>query len=405
MADSSENGGHLKSEASPLVKKGLYGLDALEAIDDGDQRVSCTPKSLTVSNSDTPSPSSFYKRLDPPRFRIFLVILACAQNSLVGGLIYGWASVIPLFTAPLDEGGADLTLTDCTIIFSRASCAGMVSTLLLGHILDRAGPRVCSVVAHSLIAAGSLMFAVAPYLPLPPWNPNSFDRIAAATCFLALGGPGIQVSIIHVANLFPKQRFLMLSIINGTISFSFAVLACFDIMWVNYGIGYQSLFGCFSVLVLISLILSATLWPDAAYEEVLENDSFDFLEPSMHGPTPEDSYLAGITSHSHLLHEAPLDAYLRTLAVGVGHEDREDCPDADHYFRPSVRVSRQISFIASKKAMEQGELELIHPKDRPFAQQLRHGLYLRNFAVFNVLCFFANFYVGAITAEVSASLQ
>jgi hypothetical protein len=55
--------------------------------------------------------------------------------------------------------------------------------------------------------------------------------------------------------------------------------------------------------------------------------------------------------------------------------------------------------------MEQGELGLMHPKDHPFAQQLRHGLCLRNFVVFNVLCFFANFSVGAITAEESASLQ
>ena len=149
--------------------------------------------------------------------RIALAVLACLQNSLVGGLVYGWASLNStlLTTEPFPRGGCGLTLADTTVIFAMASCTGMASTLLLGFCLDRFGPRVCSVTSHVAIAAGCQLFAAS----------TAFTGFALATCLIAFGGPGIQVSIVHLANLFPKNQFTALAMLNGTISISMSVFA------------------------------------------------------------------------------------------------------------------------------------------------------------------------------------
>lgn len=256
-------------------------------------------------------------------------------------------------------------------MFSWASCAAMVSTLALGIVLDRYGPRLCSVLAHAIIALGCQVFAMS----------NRFETFALAVCLISLGGPGIQVSIVHLANLFPDNQYLVLSCLNGTISISFAVFAMFDWLWEKYpNVGFRSLFGYYALVVLVSLVASAIYWPDEPFEAPeKEYDPLEFLEP-----TPEEDYFEATTAHRHLL-EQPLDSYLR----------------ADI----NPQLVRHNSYRASKKALDRGDEALISLKDQPFWRQFCSGTYFRTVLFFVTVCFLANFYVASFSTEVCGSMR
>ena len=296
--------------------------------------------------------------------KLALATLACVQNSLVGGLIYGWASMQPLLTSSTEETGAGLTPTESTTIFSWATCIGMAATLLLGYVLDRFGPRLCSCVSHISIGVGCMVFSVA----------TTFETFAIGSCLMSFGGPGIQVSIVHLANLFPENKFLSLSLLNGTICVSFAVFTTIEWFWEMYPeLSFRPLFAYFAGLVGLSLVGSAFCWPDVAYEAHTDNSPHYEM-------TVEEEYIEAKTAHQHLL-EQPLGSYLR--------EDR------------SHSIERQESYIVSKKALASGMEEMISLKDLPFRQQLYSAVYLRSLVFFIATCFLANFYVASITTEVS----
>jgi hypothetical protein len=189
---------------------------------------------------------------------------------------------------------------------------------------------------------------------------------------MAFGGPGIQVSIVHLANLFPENQFLTLSFLNGTISISFAVLAGFDYLWETYAVSYRSLFEYYSLLIVLSLIASVLYWPDKPFEAPQKRASIS--------PSAEDDYIEACTAYQHLM-EQPLDSYLRT----------------DPHHR---ELQRSMSYIFSEKAIESGNVNLVSLKDQPFHKQLMSGTYIRALLCFITSCFLANFYVGSISTEV-----
>jgi len=325
-----------------------------------------TPSSRTLS-SETTTSSSHEEIPASQTYRIALAFLACVQNSLIGGLVYGWASFNIVLTGDKAKGGADLTLPQSTFIFSIASCVGMASTLLLGCALDRFGPRMCSIISHITIGLGCQLFA----------GSSSFSGFMIATCLMAFGGPGIQVSIVHLANLFPDNQFTALSMLNGTISISFSVLAIFSWLWETYEwLSYRQFFNFLVFLVIASLLASIFFWPDRSFKAPKKDTS---QLSGTHEPTPEEDYIEASTAHQHIM-EQPLDSFLRK--------------DSSH------QIERHESFILSKKAIESGILDMVSLKDAPFRRQLFSGSYMRGNLFFLVSCFLANFYVASITIEV-----
>ena len=322
--------------------------------------ISPDPRAVQLRSEGTDLPES-------QTYRIALALLACLQNSLVGGLVYGWASINPMLTEPeYPKGGCGITLADSTLIFSMASCTGMAATLALGFVLDQWGPRVCSVVAHVAIVAGCQLFAVS----------RTVTGFTVATCLVAFGGPGIQVSIVHLANLFPRNQFTALAMLNGSISISVSVFAIFSWLWEKYEwISYRQLFGTFSIAVVFSLLASLAFMPDFSFKAPSPD------EAQRHDRnTIEDDYIEAETVHQRWMLEQPLNSYLRK----------------EH----PARLARSDSYILSKKAIESGVLDMVSLKDAPFATQFLSGYYQRGNLFFGVVCFLANFYVASITIEV-----
>jgi len=202
---------------------------------------------------------------------------------------------------------------------------------------------------------------------------------------MAFGGPGIPTSVVHLANLFPNNCFLVMTTITGSTTLSFSILSIFDILWSRYNIGFRSLFGWYTVVIIVSAISAFILWPDTTYHAddfVTENDArYDALNQD--NPPTEQHFVTSLVEHEHLI-EQPLDATLRV--------------NEDH------RLDRHGSYLLSRQAMESGNataLANISLKDLPFRSQVSNGCYWRIAILFVAFSFFANFYVASVTVEVS----
>lgn len=297
-------------------------------------------------------------------YRLFLFLLACCQNALMGGLVYGWPALSNMLTEPPNpKGGCGLRLAQTTVLFTLASITGMISTLVLGYLLDIRGPRFCSLCSHISILCGCIGFSRSSHMM----------GYGVSMCCIGFGGPGIGVSIVHLANLFPRNQFTALSLLNGSISISMSVFALFGFLWETYDwIAYRHLFEHFGGLVALSMMATLYIWPDY---------SFKSAAIARHAkPTVEDDYIEATTAHQRWMTEQPLDSFLRQNQPGL---------------------ERHNSFLVSKKAMESGLTDQISLKDAPFWRQFCSGYYIRGNAFFLVICFWANFYVASITMELA----
>jgi MFS family permease len=306
--------------------------------------------------------------------RKLLVAFAVLQNVFVGGIVFGWAGIAgTVLIAPEQDGGAGLTLDQTTDIFAMAAFFASFSSLPLGIVLDKWGPRVASFLSIVIIGIGIQTMASA----------RSYKAFAAGTCLTAFGGPGVQMSTVHLANLFPDNLFFVMSFVNGSISCSFAILPIFSMLWETYGIGIRPMFQAYLLVVFASALGSLLFWPDSPYETDDSGLNELLLTPKTRRtpfpPASPQKMVKESTKHTHLI-EQPLDSYLRSN---------------------ESKLNRHESFLVSRKALEEGQVSLVGLKDSPFRKQLASGSYIRMLVIFVATSFFANFYIASITTEVS----
>jgi hypothetical protein len=302
--------------------------------------------------------------------RLALFGVAAVQNSLMGGFVYGWPALSKMLTDDeTSRRGCGLTIGETTWLFTVASTTGMISTLLLGYILDRWGPRLCSVCSHAAILSGSFYFA---------FGATKVVGFGIGISLVAFGGPGIIVSTVHLANLFPSHQFTAMSLLNGTIAFSMSVLALFAMLWDRYrAISYRHLFGAFGLVVGLSLIASILVWPDfsytppADYDDDDDNDEHDAAtadsrrrrrvpgrdhqrRATNNVALKDDYYVAAATLHQHsvLTIEQPLSSFLR-------NNDDGHFPGLTQ-FVPSIQKSSGERVAGGSLAKGRAVLDPIH---------------------------------------------
>lgn len=151
------------------------------------------------------------------------------------------------------------------MMFVIASFFNFLGPLVLGILLDKFGPRACSLVSLALIGLGSLLFSFSDINSLPMFIP--------AMCLIAFGGPGTQSAIIHLSNLFPKWKATATALITGSFQLSFIVFLIFDQLWLIHQISYSTLFLCYCVVCVLNVGVSFFCWPDEPYryEEELQD--------------------------------------------------------------------------------------------------------------------------------------
>lgn len=197
---------------------------------------------------------------------------------------------------------------------------------------------------------------------------------------MAFGGPGIQSAVIHLANLFPDQKFTVMSCMSGSVSLSFAIFPLFDLLWNRYGVGLRVMFRSYLLAIALSALTAQLLWPDKPYETDDDKEQTRRNNGSPYPtPTPERAFVDA-AAHTHLV-EAPLGSYLRS--------------NSRH------QMSRHLSYRKSVVSMLAGDYAALSLKDQPFWCQLFSGVYVRILLVFCCTFFMANFYVASLPTELA----
>jgi MFS family permease len=342
---------------------------------------------------------------DPPSWpaRFGLLAFAVLQNGLLGGIIFGWASIdSTMLVASIDKGGAGVNPEKTSHVFSWASSVAMLSSFFLGCVLDTCGPRVCSIVSCLSIAIGSALLAAQ----------TNFTQFSVGACFTAFGGPGICTSIIHIANLFPSFRNLIMSLLSGSIAISFSIFSVFDYLWHHFEFAtFQNLFRFYAFFVAILALLAFFIYPDEPFEEMGD----DYLGYD----TPED-YEMEVGEETELIGNvsaSPKTVIKQVASLTTIHEHHRHDP---HHIEsvvagPSLVIQQPLtsylrayersdSFMISRDVMETDDPNkelMISLKDQPFFRQLFSGSYFRSSLFFWTCTFATNFYVSSISKELA----
>lgn len=301
------------------------------------------------------------------RQRVAFVALACLQTSLFGAIILGWSSIAgTLAVAKKEDGGAGLSMPHAARLFAIASSSTMLSCLVLGFVLDRFGPRTCSVVGHLLIGSGCLIVGLS----------SASLQCTLGMSFIAIGGRGVTSSVFHVANLFPAKKLFLMSLFNGTTNISFCILALFDWLWEQFDVSSQTSFSWFALLALSSAVISWCSWPDKPFQE----SEYVCANETQH-PFDTHAELADTALNLFNFGEKPLDSFLSgpsKYSLGSKQSDRN-----------------------SQFALQNGQKDYVSLKNQSFWCQLRSGSYLRSLVFFVVTIFCANFYVATFAMELA----
>lgn len=135
---------------------------------------------------------------------IFWSIIGVTQTLLTAGIVFGWASLLPV----LRDEGIDYAPEEFSRIFTCGAVGNYVSTLIFGLILDHYGPRWTAIVASVLFSVGCVLFH----------NHNSYYSLLFGFGLLGFSGPGIQMPTLHLANLFSNAADSDTSAVNDSSS-------------------------------------------------------------------------------------------------------------------------------------------------------------------------------------------
>ena len=149
------------------------------------------------------------------------------------------------------------------LFFAVASTTYNISTLPVGTILDRYGPRTAAIMGSICLAIGTILMAFAFYIP-------EFDGYIVGNIFLALGGTFIFVPSFAIANAFPKYSGTIVATVTGAFDASAAVLLFYRLAYEGTGGSFtpDKFFTLYLLVPVAILIGQLTLMNEDAYKTV-----------------------------------------------------------------------------------------------------------------------------------------
>ncbi|ETK87900.1 hypothetical protein, variant 3 [Phytophthora nicotianae CJ01A1] len=174
-----------------------------------------------------------------------------------------------------------------------AVSSSMWSNLLLGLVFDkyvmtivailrqtddicvcRFGPRVTKSISLVLLITGALLMGNAHYRE----NSEGIDLLLYGMILVGFSGPGIQLSGIHMSNLFPEATALVACFIVGGLQLSFLIFTLFDLACVHLEMSMVTIFEVYAGVVFLSLIGTVLTEPDTPFE-VIPSEEHELLSP------------------------------------------------------------------------------------------------------------------------------
>jgi hypothetical protein len=115
------------------------------------------------------------------------------------------------------------------------------------------------------VLAGMILLALSAH---PGVQLNAF---LSAIVLIGFWGPGVQVSLFHLSNLFPKATNTVTTLISGTFQLGFTMFMVVKVMFERAEIPlYVSAFG-YAALLVVLLIAGLLMWPDQPVSRMLDD--------------------------------------------------------------------------------------------------------------------------------------
>ncbi|KAI5970256.1 hypothetical protein CANMA_000608, partial [Candida margitis] len=181
----------------------------------------------------------------------------------------------PETTTSLVHSAASEVVAKCTPqdlklnkIFTVAAVVTNVSALVIGHVLDNFGPKVCGLIGAGFLYLASFVFIYAKQLQMSPFWSLWFDPYLMGYSFLALGGPFTFISSFQLSNSFPERSGTILAMLTGAFDASSAVFLLYRILY-NKSHGEFTLDTFFRVYLLVPIFITIaqlTVMPSESYQ-------------------------------------------------------------------------------------------------------------------------------------------
>mmetsp|Transcript_10834 Transcript_10834/g.20267 ORF Transcript_10834/g.20267 Transcript_10834/m.20267 type:complete len:513 (+) Transcript_10834:163-1701(+) len=278
------------------------------------------------SDASTSNISQRHKRLTSSP--LFWSSIGVTQTLLTAGIVFGWASLLPV----LRDEGVEHTPQEFARIFTGGAVGNYVSTLAFGVILDHYGPRSTAIVASLLFSVGCIMCC----------HQDSFTSLLVGFGLIGFSGPGIQMPTLHLANLFLGEAreggsgggAIYMSAQAAAFDGGTAVFAIVRMAHQRYNMKTSTFFLIYLVIPLWVLLTALFYWPDdvlpnQSQEETLSKTTTSrtgrnspYIGPGSPYLSPGMIRLREVNKKNASLYDAPLSVVLRhssfwTLAIWV----------------------------------------------------------------------------------------
>ena len=226
------------------------------------------------------------------RHPILFASIAVSHTLLCAGIVFGWASLLPL----LRDEGIHLSSADFTRIFTHGAVGNYLSSLPFGLILDRAGPKRLGILASPFFACGVWLCIMA--VPEEGTRPDPSRTWCLDLGFTLLGfsGPAIQLPVLHLARLFPGDAVeggsggaaLFMSAQAGAFDGGTIIFYVFSLLTstIPGGLSLKTMFRFYIIVPAYTLATSIFFWPN----EILQDSSDTDENASMASPRRRGSF-------------------------------------------------------------------------------------------------------------------
>ncbi|KAK1945157.1 Protein FMP42 [Phytophthora citrophthora] len=109
-------------------------------------------------------------------------------------------------------------------------------------------------------------------------NEEDHDLLLYGMMLVGFSGPGIQLSGIHMSNLFPEATALVACFIVGGLQLSFLIFTLFDLAYMHTGMPMSAIFEVYAGVLFLSLIGTLVTEPDTPFE-VVPSEEHELLSP------------------------------------------------------------------------------------------------------------------------------
>jgi len=151
--------------------------------------------------------------------------------------------------------------------FAIASASTNISSLPVGTLLDRYGPRFTSLIGCFSIALGSLFLASSKSVRI-------IDLNILASIFLGVGGSCIFIPSFHLSNAFPRYSGLILALVTGAFNASAAVFLLYRTLYEpsKRAPSLQLFFSGYLIVPAAIFLAQVLLMPITSYKTVAQLD-------------------------------------------------------------------------------------------------------------------------------------